>query len=182
MAEAEKSFESRLAFFAAAHPLPPTLVARWQALGAQDAAALLVLAERLRLGENHLRDFLDWAEEIAMRDDSCIATVLASEPVRGALGRDLGRNEAIKAVREALRRLRYPRLVAAEEDLARRLRALALPAGVRASLPPNLDGTELRFEIRAADVEQARAAVEALRRVLDDGALAAIYAALSEAP
>lgn len=157
------ALRQRVGAFAAAHRLPPALAERWHGLAAADAEALADLAEALRLGENHLRDVLEWAEEIALRDGGGVADVLRRPAVVAALGRDLGRNEAVKAVREALRRLRFPRLVAAEERFERALRALRLPANVRLVAPPNLRDTELRLEIRAGDAESLRGVIDELR-------------------
>jgi len=168
--------------FAAAHKLQDTLRRRWASLAPADRESLLDLAEALRLGENHLRDVFDWAEEIALRDSTTIAAVLSAETVRAARARDLGRNEAIKAVREALRRLRFPRLVEAEERLGRQLRSLRLPPNVRLILPLNLQDTEVRVEIRAGDTSTLSAAVESLRAAMQRPEFAELFRLLSEAP
>ena len=70
-------------------------------------------------GENQLRDVLDDLAAIGSRHGragsprSC-----ESDELRAVLGRRLGRNEAIKALKQSLRRLRYPQLSAAEQRLA----------------------------------------------------------------
>lgn len=179
MPEWSAELSRRVDDFAAAHRLPAPLLEQWRGLAGADAAAVADLAERLRLGENHLRDVLEWADEIAIRDGSSIAAVLAAEPLRAALGRDLGRNEAIKAVREALRRLRFPRLVETEERLARQVRELRLPPNVRLVLPANLNDTEVRVEIRAGDAEALRAAVDSLRAAVQRRELAELFALMN---
>ena len=45
---------------------------RWLDLPESDQGALLDLANGLKIGENHLRDLLDWAEEISLRDGSSL--------------------------------------------------------------------------------------------------------------
>ena len=182
MPEWPSDLQRRTDAFCVEHRLQPAVAQRWRALDRADAAAVLDLAEALRLGENHLRDFLEWADEIAVRDATSIAAVLGGEAVRAARERDLGRNEAIKAVREALRRVRFPRLSALEDDLARRVRALALPPGVRVLLPPNLLDTEVRVELRGADLASFRAAVERLHAAVQRTEFAEIFALLAEAP
>jgi hypothetical protein len=172
----------RVEALAAAHRLQAALVERWQALAAADAAAVCDLAERLRLGENHIRDLCEWSEEIALRDGTTIAAVLESTPVTAALSRALGRNDAVKTLREVLRRLRFPRLAALEDQLAQRVRRLALPAGVRLVLPPNLQDTEIRVEIRAGDLAALTAAVDALRAAVQRPELAELFALMGEVP
>lgn len=179
MSEWSVELSRRVDSFAAAHRLQAPLLEQWRALAAGDAVAIVDLAELLRLGENHLRDVLDWADEIAVRDGTTIAAVLGAEPLRAVLARDLGRNEAIKAVREALRRLRFPRLVETEDRLARQVRELRLPPGVRLVLPANLNDTEVRIEIRAVDAESLRAAVDSLRAAVQRRELADLFALMN---
>ena len=117
---------ARIAAFAGARRLRAEIEARWQALKEADGIALLDLAEDLRLGANDFRDILEWAEEIAARDSSSIRTVLDAEEVRSARSRARGRNEKVKLVREALRRLRFPQLAAREAYRVSSLRRIAL--------------------------------------------------------
>ena len=42
--------------------------------------------QELQLGENHLRDFLDWCEEIVLRDGGTIADLLAKPALRQPFG------------------------------------------------------------------------------------------------
>ena len=155
---------------------------RWLALDDEDAEALLHLGESLRLGENQLRDLFDWAEEIAVRDDSRIAAVLAAEPIAVELRRGLGRNEALRAVREAMRRLRFPQLAAMEERLAERIRALGLSRDLRVVLPEHLQSDEVIIEIRARDAAAVQRAAKDLAGIAQRDELAEIFALLREAP
>src|SRR5262245_33283188 len=89
MPDWSEELAGRVEAFATAHHLPAPLRARWRALAADDAAALLEIAEELRLGENHLRDFCEWSEEVALRDATSVGAVLRSEGLRAARARDL---------------------------------------------------------------------------------------------
>lgn len=148
-------------------------VGRWLAREEAERDSLLALAERLRLGENQFRDVLDHLEDIAVRRACSVAAVLGEPSLRQVLGGDLGRNEAIKAVKAALRRLRYPELAESERRLAELARGLALPAGVRVEFPENLEGEHLCVTLRARSAAELRAQARALllaseRREIDE--------------
>jgi len=173
---------ARIEAFARARPLHPELLDRWMSAAEPDAAALLELAESLRLGENHLRDLFEWAEEIAARERGTVAAVLASTPVQAVRSRGLGRNETIKAVREALRRLRFPQLAALQERLSRCVRALRLPPDVRLVLPENLNDDEIRIEVRARDSVALAKALTGLREAIGRPEMEELFGLLREAP
>jgi hypothetical protein len=78
------------------------------------------------------------------------------------LARGLGRNEAVRALKQSLRRLRYAQLAAMEERLAAITKALRLPAGVEVHFPENLEGEEVSVRLRAKSAAQLRAQVETL--------------------
>jgi hypothetical protein len=160
----------------------PTLE-RWLALEEADGHALLELAQDLRLGENQLRDLWEWAEEIAQRDHRSLAQVLALEPVATPRrSRSLGRNDKLKLVKTALRRLRFPRLAATEERLAALVRQLDLPRNIRVTFPEFLEGDDVRIEIVADSVASLQAAADRLRAAAGAPACAAIFQTLEEAP
>jgi len=137
-------------------------VERWLRKPEADREALLALAVRLRLGENQFRDFLDDLEAIASRLQTAPARVLQSEAVAAVLSRGLGRNESIKALKRALRRLRYPRLVQIEERATALAKSLALPSGAKMALPENLEGEFVTVTLRAISANDLRAQARAL--------------------
>jgi hypothetical protein len=160
----------------------PTLE-RWLALEAADGLALLELAREMRLGENQLRDLWEWTEEIAQRDRRSLAQVLALEPVAAPRrSRSLGRNDKLKLIKAALRRLRFPQLVAAEERLAALVRQLDLPRNIRVTFPEFPEGDAVRVEIVANSVASFKAAADRLRAAAAAPACTAIFQVLEEAP
>ena len=60
--------DGRIASYAGERRLSRSTVERWRALDERDRGMLWQVAHELRLGENHLRDVLDWLEEIRVRD------------------------------------------------------------------------------------------------------------------
>jgi hypothetical protein len=170
--------ESAVRAYAAEKRFAAALLHRWLAQPAADRDALLDLAMQLRLGENHLRDILDDLVAIGARRNCAIGAVLREAAVRNVLARPLGRNEAIKALKQALRRLRFPQLSTAEQRLADLARALALPSGVRVELPDNLEGEQIGVTLRARSAAELRAQTEALAAALRGGAIDEMFAVL----
>ena len=152
---------------------------RWLGLSEIDREALLGLAQGLKLGENHFRDFLDWLEEIALRDGLSFRDVLNG----AALARiwsdpRLSRNDKLKRMKEELRRLRFPRLAGLEEEIQRRVQELKLGPRIQISFPPGLEGGELTVQIKAASHETLQKLIEELAGALEKRAMKEIFALL----
>jgi len=161
------------------HLSTPTLQ-RWQSWSEEDQAALLPIARELQLNENQLRDFLDWLEEIVARDGVTIRGVLGRPELQHPLETKLSRNDKLKAVKDALRKLRYPRLSQLEDDLRAAIKALDLGNRVRVSFPAALEGNEITIEIKARTSEEVRDTVLQLQQKLEDGSLQRVFDLLDE--
>jgi hypothetical protein len=174
------SLTEQIVTYAQHKHLSAQTLARWQAWTEEDQAALLTLAEELQLGENHLRDFIDWLEETALRDGGTSRGVLSQPEIRHPLASKLSRNDKLKAVKDALRRVRYPRLSRLEEDLKVAVKALDLGGRVRISFPPSFEGDEVTMEIKARNAKELDESVVRLRQRLDDGRLQQIFNLLDQ--
>src|SRR5207248_2499222 len=150
-------------------------MARWLCLAPGDGSALLDLARQLRLGENQLRDLWTWAEEIAERDHVSLMAALTHPAVGAALRRPISRNDRLKLVKSALRRLRFPHLCSREDDLATHVRLLNLPANIHLTLPENLEGETIRIDIVVGTTAGLRAAASALLAATDTAACARLF-------
>jgi hypothetical protein len=170
----------QVAAYAQEKHLHAQTLARWQAWREDDQAAFLALAQDLQLGENHLRDFLDWLEEIAVRDGGTIRDLLARPEVRRPLDAKLARNDKLKAVKDALRKVRYPRLSRLEEDLRAAVKALDLGGRVRVSFPPAYEGDEVTVEIKARNVKELGDSLARLRQRLDEGTFQQVFDLLDQ--
>jgi hypothetical protein len=148
----------------------------WLQLPEPDGAALLELAEALRMGENHFRDFLDWLEEIALRDGIAVRTVLGGEPIAKILDDPrLGRNDKLKRIKEELWRLRYPRLAEAQEQVRSRIRELKLSPQIQMSAPLNLEGGALTVQMRATSREELARLARELAEAVEKKGVAEIF-------
>lgn len=113
--------------------------------------ALLRLALGLKLSENHLRDLMDWLEEIALRDQTQIDGILACKTITDIESEPrLGRSDKLKRIKEEIRRLRFPRLAQVEDSIRVRIQELKLHPQIRISVPPGLEGGRLYVEFSAS--------------------------------
>ena len=112
--------------------------------------ARLVLA--LKVSENHLRDLMDWLEEISLRDGQSIHAILTSKAIDdSATDPRLGRADRLKRIKEQIRRLRFPRLAETEDSIRAKIQELKLHPEIRMTVPPGLEGGQLRVEFSAAN-------------------------------
>ena len=152
---------------------------RWLKLAEVDRQALWDLVQELKLGENHLRDFLDWLEEIALRDGGSLSAVLKGESLR-RISSDprLGRSDKLKRVKEELRRIRFPRLARMEEAIFRRIHDLKLKPQIQITVPPGLEGRVLTLQIKINSYEELKRSVDELGQALENEAMREIFALL----
>ena len=143
---------------------------RWLKLTEADQEALLGLVQGLKMGENHLRDFLDWLGEIALRDGVSLSDVLkiSSDP-------RLGRSDKLKQIKEEVRRLRFPRLSRIEGEIQKRIREMRLKPQVQISVPPGLEGGSLTLQVRAGSYEELRELFGEIGRAFDSKAMREIF-------
>src|SRR5207237_8966032 len=132
--------DERIRDYAKEKGFHPQTLARWLHWEPQDRDALCRLAVGLKIGENHLRELMDWLEEIALRDRCGIHQILAQQKI-AHIGSDprLGRADKLKRIKEQIRRLRFPPLRQIENTIRARLRELKLPPALRLAVPSGAD-------------------------------------------
>ncbi|MFQ5852122.1 MAG: hypothetical protein ACE5JU_16245 [Candidatus Binatia bacterium] len=153
---------------------------RWLNLTDTDRQALLDLAKGLRMGENHFRDFLDWLEEISLRDGVSLCKILRGGSI-GPICSDsrLGRNDKLRRIKEELRRLRFPRLVQVEGEIQKRIREMKLGPQIQITVPPGLEGGTLAVQLRATSYEELKRLSGKLRQLLERSEMEEIFDLLS---
>jgi hypothetical protein len=152
------------------------LATRTGAWSDQERAAMADIVAALRPSPRHLADVFDWLDDLAARDGVRAASVLAEPKLRAALASSGSPPDRLKRWKEALRRLRYPRLVARESDFAAAVRALELGRGVTITAPEALEGGTITIAIRVASAVEIEASLARLVRVRAD--LARLFALL----
>ena len=176
-----ESLNIKIYTYAQEKRLHPQTVRRWCAWGERDQEALWCLAKELQIGENHLRDLIDWLEEISLRDGGTPAEVLGRQEIRRVLAGSLSRNDKPKEVKGELRRLRYPRLSQLEEQLKETVKKMDLGSRVQITFPPFLEGDEVKMEIRARNTKELRESMERLLLRIEEGWVERLFALLDEA-
>lgn len=170
--------EEAVRAYASAKRLHDGTLDRWLRCAPGDQRALLGVAERLRLGENQVRDLLDTFEAIAVRRGCSFTEVLDDESIRGVLAAGRGRNETLSGLKRALRRLRFPQLAATEARLQGLIKGVRLPSGVAMTLPENLEGEELVVSIRGRSAEELRRRIDEAARLLQGAAIDEMFRVL----
>ena len=142
--------------------------------------ALFRLAVDLKIGENHLRDLMDWLEEIASREQLKIEEILASKPfIDLASDPRLGRADKVKRIKEAIRRRRFPRLAQTEDAIRARIHQLKLHPEIRLRVPLGLEGGRLAVELDASSHDEFKRLVIKLADAATDNRVREIFALLA---
>jgi hypothetical protein len=172
--------EKEIRDYSAAKGFHPQTLERWLSWQPDDAGALARLAIALKISENHLRDLMDWLEEIALRDRQSIQAILASKAVDdSATDPRLGRPDRLKRIKEQLRRLRFPRLAETEDRIHAKIHDLKLHPEIRLSVPPGLEGGQLRVEFTAASHDELRELAARLQEATEKAGMPEIFALLA---
>src|SRR5918994_1389359 len=147
--------DERIREYASDKGLHPKTLTRWLEWEPPDRDALFDFAMALKVGENHLRDLMDWLEEIALRDQSNVYEILRQKTIADIQSDPrLGRADKLKRIKEQIRRLRLPRLTEMEDSIRTRIQELKLPPAVRVAAPPGLEGGYLHVEFAASSTEE----------------------------
>jgi len=152
---------------------------RWLGWQPADQDALEEIAVGLKVSENHLRDMMDWLEEISLRDDSNISEILRRTPIDSVkTDPRLGHADKLKRIKEQIRRWRFPRLAAIEESIRVQIQALKLPADIHLSVPPGLEGGRVHVTFSAGSQREFEKLTDRLSDAASSGSMAEIFASL----
>jgi hypothetical protein len=144
--------------------LPAAQLERWLAFDEVSRGALLAFARKVRLRTGQLVTALELLEEISVRERITVAEILGRDDIRRiADGSGSGPARA-RALIEALRKIRLPRLRAMQERLRAEVAALKLPRGISVDLPKELGSDELTVSIRVRSADDLGRLVAALNQ------------------
>lgn len=131
------------------------------------------------MGENHFRDFLDWLEEIALRDGTSVCEILRGRTLL-EISSDprLGRNDKLKRIKQEVRRLRFPRLTRIEGEIQNRIREMKFKRQIQIKVPLGLEGGALAVRVSATSYDELRQLVTELGQALEREPMREIFALL----
>jgi hypothetical protein len=159
---------------AAAKRLPETHLARWLAMAPESRDGFLAAARDLRMRTGQIVTALDLLDEISVRERTNPAAILARPMFKQIIGGPGSAPARARAMLEALRAARYPRLAAALEKLRAEIAALKLPRSISVAIPKDLVSDELEISLKvrsAADLDRTLAALaqrkDGLARIID---------------
>ena len=178
--EQEKTLAQQIEEYAQRKRVSATTLARWQAWQEEDQGTLFALLQDLQCGENHLKDLLDWLEEIALRDGCRITDVLGRSELRRIQTMPGSRNDKLKAAKTTLRKIRYPRLTQLEENARQAVKALDLGQVVQISFPADFEGDEITLTLTARNVQELRERLSQLQHRVEDGGFQRVFDTLDE--
>lgn len=119
---------------------------------------------------------MDWLEEIALRDRQSIRAILTSKSVDDiASDPRLGRADRLKRLKEQIRRFRFPRLAETEDAIRAKIYDLKLHPEIRLTVPPGLEGGQLRIEFAASSHAELRQLVTKLTEATGKESLPEIF-------
>ena len=172
--------EAEIRAYATSKGFHPQTLERWLSWRAADAAALARLAFALKISENHLRDLMDWLEEVALRDGVQIHAVLTSKAINDIeTDPRLGRADRLKRIKEQVRRLRFPRLAETEDAIRAKIQELKLHPEIRLTIAPGLEGGQVRVEFVAASQDELRRLAMKLSEATEKASMPEIFALLA---
>lgn len=170
-----QTLQNRIVEYASRKRLSERTGSRLLTLSEKDGLAFFYCLEDLGCGENHTKDLLDWVEEIAIRDECRLEDVLNGEAVSRARAVRGTRNDRLKAVKRALRKVRYPRLTRLEEDAKATIRALDLPRSMKVSFPDHFEGNGVTLTLEAANTAELAELVGQLQKLVAQGSFDPVF-------
>lgn len=119
---------------------------------------------------------MDWLEEISLRDRQSIHAILTSKAIGdSATDPRLGRVDRLKRIKEQIRRLRFPRLAETEDAIRAKIQELKLHPAIRVTVPPGLEGGQLRVEFSAANHAELKQLATKLIEATDKASMPEIF-------
>jgi hypothetical protein len=149
---------------AAERRLPASHLARWLAMDPPSRAAVLEIAQTLRLRTGQLVTTLDTLEEIAVREHLDVAAVLDNPDIRRIVHGAGSTPSRASALLERLRALRYPELKKMQEQLRTEVSALKLPRAISLDLPKEFGSDELTVSLRVRSAAELSHLLEVLNQ------------------
>jgi ParB family chromosome partitioning protein len=130
----------------------------------QDRQPLFFWIHELNLNFNQQLKFIEYTKDISIRENVELSGLLFQELfVSIKENQRLNTPQKAKAVLEALRARRFPRLTLAQQAVERKISAISLPHGARIHYDPNLENPYYHLEISFRQGEELKKTINALQ-------------------
>ncbi len=160
------NFDEELKGYIACHDLPLTLIELLAGFSSNDRRSIFLLISELKVGVNKLKELLNYLEEISLRDERTISTILASQEIRAILTDQKHRGpQRIDALRAALRTQRFPRLSRLESQYQETLQRLKPSCGIRLTTDRIFEDDSMNAAFRFSSPEELKTAATELLRL-----------------
>ena len=145
-------------------------IRRLSGLTSDDRIAFLSLASPLKLGENRLREILTLLEEISRRNRCRTRDVVGRPEIQAILSQtEFTPSQKTDRIKKVLADLRYPKMHRLEEEFEKKKKDLNLPSNILLHHAPFFEGKGLRVEFQFETMEEYRAILSTLSRLVDKG-------------
>jgi hypothetical protein len=129
--------------------------------------AILPLLQALRPGENRVKEIISFLLEIARRAGLTTSAVLAAKEITRILDdQETPRPRRLEQLRNALRRMRFPRLIELEKKFSNYRRSLSLPPQINFAPPPFFESIDFKMELRFKNYKEFRDLVSRLHMIV----------------
>lgn len=139
------------------------------------------LLSRVRMNLNESVGFISEISELPLMLNKRMREICELEDIRRIIGdRKLNDRGRGTAVREFIRRLRYPELSSREEAFKKEVKKISPGEAVRIQHPRYFEGDSLSIYVKAEDPEKLLRLLETLRRNLDVKAVEKLFGIIQE--
>ncbi len=174
-------FEEDQKPYLAEHALPLSLLELLTTLAPEDRRAAFGLISVLNINLNKLRELLTFAEEIALREGCAMRDVLTNAAITEIVAHEkLSAPQKIEAIRDWLRKQRFPRLTALEQEYAAALKRLKSPKGVQLTTDRSFEDDTMTATFRFSTPEQLATIAENLAQLARQPELKTLLSLIQE--
>jgi len=146
---------------------------------AADRLALFNLLQNLSANFNETKEILRNISDLAKLQKRPIKEILGLEEIKGILPDEtLSRRQKAENIRQILKKLRYPCLYETEEQLRKRIKALALNPAVHLAYDPSFEKEEITISLKVENENKLACALKSLQAALAAGKFAKIFSLL----
>ncbi|MBM4341365.1 MAG: hypothetical protein FJ110_17710 [Deltaproteobacteria bacterium] len=137
-------------------------------MSSEDRMALSPFLSSLKLSENRLREMLTLLNEISRRERISIKEIIDRTEIQEIVSqKELTPIQRTERVKKVFMNLRHPKMRQMEEEFEKKRKALNLVSAISLQHSPYFEGKELRIEFQFRTMEEYRAIVDSLSRLVD---------------